>query len=419
MKILGLLAAISVLAFGWAMQTAQEPPFVVVLGGDTDGYLAPCGCTKPMAGGIARRATAVRSLIGDRKGMYLENGAFVAGHGRQDELKAETLAEALKAMDAAAIHYSFSETRMGPGMLLAMQQLSDDRLVTSSIARSATFTVPQSIPKGPFLIGAVDPRANAMATAIREKAVAVDTAVQSLIDEAEGAGLLPVLMLQGDKALASEIAKKFPKLKLIQYRSSGNPPASLEFVGNTALASPGEKGKHVIRLLFTDGRWTGYTAVKLNPEFADDKSVRVVYDDYLHRVAEEKLLEKLPREKTDPYSGNQKCGSCHADALKVWKGSKHAGALKTLEIEKHDRDPDCVSCHVVGLESQSGFRSRKETPQLTDVGCESCHGPGDKHSLSPYKIKMPKVGEKSCMKCHVSEHSPNFEFEIYWKKIKH
>ncbi|MBX3119799.1 MAG: cytochrome c family protein [Fimbriimonadaceae bacterium] len=414
-----MLAALTTIAGGWAIQAKPDTPFVVVLGGDTDGYLSPCGCTKPMSGGITRRATAVRSLIGERQGMYLENGAFVHGHSRQDELKAEALAETLKAMNATAIHYSFPESQLGPGMLLAMQQLSDDRLVTSSIATSSTFNVPQTIPKGPFLIGAVDPRADSMASALREKAIGVDTAITNLLNEAERAGLQPILMLQAGRDVAVDIAKRFPKLRLIQYRSGSNPPQALEYVGTTAIASPGEKGKHVIRLLYTGGKWTGYAAVKLEPHYDDDKKVKSIYDDYLTRVADEKLLDKLPRIKTDAFSGNAKCGSCHGEALKVWKSSKHAGALKTLEDENHGRDPDCVSCHVVGLESTLGFRSLKETPQLANVGCESCHGPGDKHSLKPEFFKMGKVGEKSCAKCHVPEHSPNFDFESYWKKIKH
>lgn len=419
MKIIGLLVALTSVILGWMYQTKPAAPFVVVLSGDTDGYLSPCGCTKPMVGGILRRATAIRSLIGNREGMYLENGAFVHGSGRQDELKAETLAATLKAMDATAIHYTFSESRMGPGTLLALQQLSDNRLVTSSIVPSSTFGAAQSISKGPFLIGAVDPRAQQIASAIREKAVSMDEAIKNLIEEAKQSDLTPVLMLQAGHDVARELARRFPELRLIQYRSNGNPPPELEFVGQTALATPGEKGKHVLRLLYSEGKWVGYTAVRLNPEYADDKEVKEIYNLYLDRVVEEKLLEKLPREKTSAFAGNQKCITCHKKAGDVWKHSKHAGALKTLEKEKHDRDPDCVSCHVVGLESSYGFQSRAKTPQLANVGCESCHGPGAKHAVQPYKAKMPKFGEKSCMKCHVAEHSPNFLFKTYWQKIKH
>ncbi len=419
MKLLGLAIALTTLAIGWTFQSKPEQPFVVILGGDTDGYLNPCGCSKPMIGGIVRRATAIKTLMGSREGMYLENGGFVAGVGRQDELKSEALAESLKAMGATAIHYSYSEARMGPGMLLAFQQLSDNRLISSSIAPSETFELPPYTLKGPFLIGAVDPRADQMAATLREQAVSVNNAVQKLISEAEAADLLPVVMFQGGRDAARALATKFPKLRLIQYRSGGNPPATLEYVGQTVLATPGEKGKHVIRLLFTGGKWSGYMAVKLNPEFTADKSVKSIYDEYLHRVADEKLLEKLPRNAAQAFAGNQKCGSCHAKAWKVWKDSKHAGALKTLEKEKHDRDPDCVSCHVVGLESKGGFQSRIATPQLANVGCESCHGPGNSHAINPKKYKLPKVGAKSCAKCHVPEHSPGFEFSSYWKKIKH
>ena len=32
---------------------------------------------------------------------------------------------------------------------------------------------------------------------------------------------------------------------------------------------------------------------------------------------------------------------------------------------------------------------------------------------------MPKVGKESCMTCHVPDHSPTFDYESYWEKIKH
>jgi hypothetical protein len=110
---------------------------------------------------------------------------------------------------------------------------------------------------------------------------------------------------------------------------------------------------------------------------------------------------------------------CHAEDYRIWQRTAHAKAMQTLIDEKHDKDPECVVCHVVGLEFEGGFQSMQKTPTLKDVGCESCHGPARKHVQDPENHRLGKAGEKSCMSCHVPAHSPGFDFETYWKKIEH
>lgn len=154
-------------------------------------------------------------------------------------------------------------------------------------------------------------------------------------------------------------------------------------------------------------------------EWDDNKDVSLIYSRYLKRVTSEKLLEQMPRSEGEKFAGSKTCGSCHADAYKIWANSLHSSALKTLENDGHARDPDCVSCHVVGLDKDTGFMDRSSTPELTDVGCESCHGAGSAHSMKPESIDMIKIGANSCMSCHVKNHSPKFDYERYWQKIKH
>jgi hypothetical protein len=102
----------------------------------------------------------------------------------------------------------------------------------------------------------------------------------------------------------------------------------------------------------------------------------------------------------------------------VWKTSDHAHALKTLVAEAHDRDPDCVGCHVVGLDRVGGFVGAEKTPHLAHVGCESCHGPAARHVREP-QTPMPKVGAAGCSSCHDPRNSPRFSFASYWPRIQH
>ena len=105
-----------------------------------------------------------------------------------------------------------------------------------------------------------------------------------------------------------------------------------------------------------------------------------------------------------------------------------------------DFDPECIACHVVGwnttelLPYRGGFLSEQETPRLINVGCESCHGPGENHVRAESgsnevlqaslrrAIRLPVEGgaaKRECLTCHDGDNSPLFDFDTYWQKIVH
>jgi hypothetical protein len=402
-----------------ALSPPSPEPHVLLLSGDTDGYLSPCGCTKPMSGGILRRATAVKTLAAEGRTTILENGGLIGGRGRQDVLKAETLAQALRSMGVTAVHVGEAEAALGQGMVMALGNLMEGRLMSGSLRPSETNRLARTLAHGPFLIGAASADPDAVARPLLERPMPMDESIRHLLDEARDAELVPILMLRGNLAQARAAALRWPDLRLIQYRSGGSPPAEPERVGRTLLVTPGERGIHVLRLLYHSDRFEGYLPVRLGPEHRDDPDAQRLYSMYQHRVRDEKLLEQLPRNATAAFAGSKTCGSCHVDAKKVWSETTHAGALATLERDGHDRDPDCVGCHVVALDSTQGFRSRGETPDLADVGCESCHGPGLAHAMDPTNIRTMRDATRSCVSCHTPTTSPGFDFPSFWQRIQH
>lgn len=410
-----LLAGACVLGF----TTSNPEEHVLVLMGDTDGYLSPCGCTKPMTGGIRRRATAVRNLTSGRPATILENGALASGQGRQDHLKAEALAESLRHMGVTAANLTPAEAALGAGLIISLQNLSEDLFVQSNLRPSATNSIHTFVPSGPFLVGGASTAYRKIALALGEQSEPNDVAAKDLSDLARAAGKVSVLMLHDGREEAERLARNFPDLGVIQYRSTGRPLDTPVRVGKTLLVSPGEKGKFILRLLFVEGEFKAYAPIELGPEYSDDASVSRVYRRYLAGVESENLLGKLPRTPAPKYAGTASCTPCHAEAAKVWKASAHAVALRTLIKDGHGRDPDCVGCHVVALDRTTGFQSVKKTPQLANVGCESCHGPGARHVSTKGVVKMGKAGASSCASCHVPEHSPGFTFAEYWQRIKH
>jgi peroxiredoxin/nitrate/TMAO reductase-like tetraheme cytochrome c subunit len=117
------------------------------------------------------------------------------------------------------------------------------------------------------------------------------------------------------------------------------------------------------------------------------------------------------------FSGNEVCGICHELEQETWLFTKHAGAYDTLVKHGATNDEECVSCHVVGYSEPGGFKSAKQTPDLENVGCESCHGRGGPH-LSP---DFAPDGDYSsaCATCHTPKHSLGFEYATFNPRISH
>lgn len=151
------------------------------------------------------------------------------------------------------------------------------------------------------------------------------------------------------------------------------------------------------------------------------------------------------------FEGVKTCGMCHKKAevgeqLKIWQGSKHANAYKTLQSEESDKiakekgfstkaveTPECLVCHATGYDVDASLIGKKYKVE-EGVQCESCHGAGSKYKkksimkdhakavaggLVEYKDKA--AIEKQCITCH-NEKSPtfkDFDFEKKWKEIAH
>lgn len=351
--------------------------------------------------------------------VLIENGGLVKGWSRQDQLKAEALVQVLNRVGVDAMHITPAEAALGIGGLTSLQNLAPNiPMVSGHVDPGNRLAIRIGVTVEGAYITTVSKSPEALR---RPLGVAVRSAAQTIeagLREAEELDAIPILLYDGDL----DSARKLPGVlgfRVVVYRSSGSPPNAPVVVEKTAFVTPGEKGKFVTTIEVSPGSVGAYRVYDLWPDVKDSAAATPVIQDYLRRVSSENLISAVPRRKTPAFAGNAKCMSCHSKAATVWKGSAHSKALATLEREGHDKDPDCVGCHVVGLSSTKGFVDKKKTPSLANVGCESCHGPGSLHAARPKTIRMPKSGERSCMSCHDRENSPNFEFRSYWKKIAH
>jgi len=362
-----------------------------------------------MSGGLKRLIGAIRTIEIQRPTMVLVNGDLAGPtSNRQSQLKVEAIAEVFQKAKFVAINPGINDARIGLSAFVAIQQLSQNKLLLSDFSINSLNALNQRDFFGMKILG------------LRAELNRTRSLITTTTNVAGKPNILQsqVILFDGDQAAATKLAQQNPHLNLIVFKSETANSLPLK-IGKVWLVSPGSQGKKFVEIRLKNKRFTGYSVIDLGPDVKEDRQASIVYQDYLMRVTSEKLLEKMPRNETDPYAGSRACMPCHTDSYKIWAGSKHGNALATLEEDKHDRDPDCISCHVTGLESTTGFMNRAKTPDLANVGCESCHGPSKKHVIDPMNVKTPKASKEACMTCHNPNHSPKFDFESYWDKIRH
>ena len=104
------------------------------------------------------------------------------------------------------------------------------------------------------------------------------------------------------------------------------------------------------------------------------------------------------------YVGSESCIGCHEGLSKkhieTWK--KSPMATKAFSLIQNEKDKTkCIPCHA------TGFDPEKKTYKEKNVGCEACHGPGEKYQemmMGANALEGGKIarenGLKSCTRCH-------------------
>jgi hypothetical protein len=106
------------------------------------------------------------------------------------------------------------------------------------------------------------------------------------------------------------------------------------------------------------------------------------------------------------WGSTKACSYCHPKAVAQWSTTDHAHAFDTLTRAKHDKDPNCLGCHVVGFVQMGGSRDMfMIRDQFANVGCEACHGPSAAHIRSVDKKKgtIRHVDPVTCLGCHTPD----------------
>ncbi len=185
---------------------------------------------------------------------------------------------------------------------------------------------------------------------------------------------------------------------------------------------------------------------------ADDEEVKRHWAGSTAPTAAEQEPSMLERFKHEApvYIGIENCKICHMPHFDSWQTTRMSKAFELLKPgvrakAKHqigldpNRDysrlPECIRCHTTGYGKPGGFVSLEETPGLTDVQCEMCHGPGSHYAEMMMKKRgtytreefeeiggliMPSADNNVCtQQCH-NQSSPfigsGFEFDFEDRK---
>jgi len=382
-----------------------DDSIVLFITGSELGALKPCGCSGGQLGGLSKRP-ALFGQVPTSSRMVIDTGALVAGDREQDLIKFRVLFEAYQLLDYDAVNLTAQDVEIGSSLGLLNGQ---ERSFATITAQS---DLPRSMTK-PLKVRGQDVTVR-LAT-FDAQLDTVETAAEFFRGPRDGTHINIAILQNTDAEARSVWAQASGAHCLVCPIDSDDPQVFSEPGAEPLVFSPGRLGRHVVRVRVDLSKSNSdqvlhFEDIPVDETLPEDEALARLYQQYQQLVAQSGLLEKYPRIPLPDdlrYVGSQKCASCHEYEYSRWKTKAHADAFATLVEVGSDRDPECVICHVVGMERSSGFISAERTPDLKDVGCETCHGPGSEH-VRTWGVEATVEPKMTCLDCHTPEHSSGY-----------
>ncbi len=413
----------------------------IVFTSDTEGYIEGCGCKLAQAGGVAHRAEVLRALRAkDPQLLVLDLGNFSpvkAGRARLDALMTEEYRFFLAAME----EMNYEAACVGPVDLYAgssvLREATEARTpflgLGIDVEDEAPFAAHVVVKKGGMRVGVVgftellEPGSRFQAQERNMQGVKFPTSLAAL--EADVRELRPevdLLIVAGRMQPRTLQAVCAPELGVDLvllggyegYRFLSDGPSG--FRNDTAVVchQVGGSGYSLVTLFLSE---QGALEVQLESRFLSRDGP--IHPDMQRRIdrfyreigSRRELLADMPALlawdvwQRDAYVGADACRACHVAQHEQWLQTPHARAMETLVGVGRQNSPKCVQCHVVGFETESGYRMAGSTPHLAGVQCEICHGAGAEHVRTQKAADIRKSPPaRLCFECHDQEHAEGF-----------
>ncbi|HBT76181.1 MAG TPA: hypothetical protein DEB39_04480 [Planctomycetaceae bacterium] len=445
------------------------PKAAIVFTGNMNGYVEPCGCAgiARMKGGLSRRHTFIKELEAKKWPLItVDAGNLIKGFGLQEEYKFQFVTdESLRLMKYDAAGIGGRELLFPTDSLLVytVDMPGNPKQYTSANLGVFDFDPSNVAPfrivkRGGVTVGITSVLGKSFQSTVDNNSDLVLGDPVSKLRE-----ILPrlaaqqcdyrILIVHGEASEAEAINRELTGAFqfIVTSDTPAEPPRKPIFFPDDAYRiEVGEKGKFAVVLgLYDDPAMPiRYQRVAFDSRYVNSPEVLAAmqcYQDTLRMIGLKGLGIKPVPDRLAPvngkYVGSQSCADCHEASHRVWKKSKHAAAwagIKTNSTPARDYDAECIGCHVVGWNPQemipfeSGFLGEEETPHLANVGCESCHGPGEVHVRAEMgndkelqeklraAVRLPLAeAMRTCVACHDGDNSPAFHFDTYWPQIEH
>ena len=399
-----------------------KPDLAIMISGELDGYIEPCGCTglENQKGGLKRRHALIKQL--EQQGwplLRLDLGGLVKRRGVQTEIKYRYALESLVELGYSAVGLGAHDLQLGniDAVVDALINIDPEENPAVS-ANVGIYGLEESVESGmtkPFRIVEAGGKRIGVTSVLGAKHVA---AVKNMSDVATIPAAealariapqltaekcdLQVLLVYGHPSEATELAKQFPQFQIVAIASGVDEPPSqprkIEGL-STLFVEPGHKGMYVVVLgIYNDPPQVRYQRVPLDSRFPDSPEMQAKLTEYQQEL-ETMTLDGLGLKGTThpdgDFAGSAACADCHTKAWAVFEKTPHYHATDTLVKLDPPRhfDPECLSCHVTGWNPQeympykTGYTGLEATPDLMQNGCENCHGPAAAH----VKVEMGEV----------------------------
>jgi hypothetical protein len=411
----------------------------------THGRLTHCGCFTGQYGGVARLKTALGtpSLAG---AFGVDLGDAIEGNEDFHLMKFRQVAGACKDMGYAAMNIGHREATLPADELRALAADSPVPLISANLLDRATgkpllpgWTVIERGGRRIALVGVLDSVGLEDTLGEGLAVERIETCLARILPEVKRDADVLVLLAFTDEATLTAIARQFYEFRVILGGRVSQPAQALVRENRSLIYYTANEAKSFgsLELVFgEDGTIEpgSHEITLLTDKIPQDPGILARLESYRNEVRRTRLAiddpshedsSQVPGTRTiATFAGTEACLGCHPGAARVWKQSEHANAFASLEKARADADPSCIGCHTMGFGAADGYRREFGAAKLTNVGCESCHGPGSTHvsqrqGEGPVTFHFRPLGAGDCMKCHHGEFSPPFNWEKLWPVVRH
>ena len=419
---------------GWACRPASNSTGSgspsLIISGDTNGWITPCGCATNQSGGLPRRGSYLARARQKGEVAYADVGGAPVGTGEYQKLKFEAILQGEAQLGIVAHNLGGPEASFGADYLRDIAARLGTPFISANLrdARGERLADASRIislgGRRVALIGVVSPRLVGSPMRADEPRDAILAALAAIKGRYDSVVILAYLMEQE----LADLPGAVPEADVIVGGPTGQSLAPRR-IGPALLTSATNKGKFMVHLAVPPPGNAGWAAklVELDKGIADDPAQVRNLRDFRARLgqrdftaAQSGLVGAMPAGTPRDYqvAGSQSCIQCHPADQQAWVPTHHAGAWKDLEDRQAHVDPFCQQCHVTAYGLPGGFESIARTPGRVAVGCEDCHGPSWRHVQDP-AIHTLYAAKDQCVHCHDRENSPMFRYDEYWKQIRH